>query len=419
MKSPPQSFKIEKALGAYLYPNDGSPILDGISSWWVTTHGHCEPRIAEAIARQSQKLDQVLFANFEHENAEQLISILGSFLPSELSHFFFSDNGSTSVEVALKMAIQFWQQCGLENKNKILSFKHSYHGDTVGAMSLSAEGVFTKPYRGLLFPVKRADQGVYLRDGIEAFTTSAMEILNEQHKELAAIILEPLIQGAGGMIVWPKVAVQKIVQEAQKNNVLVIFDEVMTGFGRTGSLFPHKRLGLTPDIVCLSKGLTGGSLPLGLTVTKPKVFEAFLSLKKEKMLFHGHSFTGNAISCAAATASLQLFKDRNYDQIWSFIERVHRAKAKSIENHPLVKDIRILGTMAAIEIADSLNNGYTSSITNDFCSFSLERGVFLRPLGNVIYTLPPYCVSEADLDLIWQVMVDFLSYLERLRLGPS
>lgn len=399
---------VQKAQGAHLILNN-KKVIDAISSWWVITHGHCEKSLVKAIQRQVQKLDQVLFANFDHQVALDLVQELLPLLPSHLTKVFFSDNGSTSVEVALKIALQSCQQKGEPQRKKFLSFTHSYHGDTAGAMSVSASGVFTNPYKPLLFSIETAQQGTLSSHSPSTFYKDFERKLEKHHKQLAAVIIEPFIQGAGGMIVWPQKALEHICKITKKAGVYLIFDEVMTGFGRTGSLFACDQLKVKPDILCLSKGLTGGTLPLALTISSQAIYKNFLSSRKEQALFHGHSFTGNPISCAAALANLKLLK-KNKKQLqkkWKTIESIHQQRIRHIKNKMKVKDARCKGLVAAVEKQNS--KGYSSGLAEEWTKSALKKGVFLRPLGETLYILPPYCISQKDLHKTWDIIESFLT----------
>lgn len=399
---PPLPF-VKKAKGEKLFLEDGRIIIDAISSWWVITHGHCEESIVEAVVEQAKSLDQTLFANTTHESGERLIQELSSLLPKSLSHFFFSDNGSTAVEVALKMALQACAIRGEEKRKRFLSFQYGYHGDTVGAMSVGGESSFTAPYKSMLFDAVRIDQAKFSYESSAAYTKAFLDVFETLHQETAAIIIEPLVQGAGGMIMWPEESVRTIVKTAQKAGVYVIFDEVMTGFGRTGELFALEKLNLEPDFLCLSKGITGGILPLALTIAKSHVYETFLSSNKEKMFFHGHSFTGNPISCAAAWANMKLLKKGDWKKNVDRISKIHRERLENVKLKHRLKDLRSCGSIAALEI-DVEDEGYGAAIGNRIQRNSWEKGVFLRPLGNVSYLLPPYCISSENLHYVWDVL---------------
>jgi adenosylmethionine-8-amino-7-oxononanoate aminotransferase len=383
-KIAPAPIPIARAEGAVLIDVDGREIIDAISSWWVTLHGHAQPEIAEAIGRQARLLEQVIFAGMTHEPAAGLAAALVEKLPRGLTRVFFSDNGSTAVEVAIKIALQYWQNRG-QPRARIAALEHAYHGDTFGAMSASARGLFTEPFGSQLFEVVRLPE----------------QPITDQ---LAAVIVEPLLQGAGGMRMWSEATLREIRDQTAEKGVLLIADEVLTGFGRTGPLFGCEKAGVIPDIICLSKGLTGGFLPLGATAAREEIFEAFLSTDRRHTLFHGHSFTANPIACAAAQASLALLNDASAARR-AAIERAHRSHLAKIAAHPCVTAPRVLGTVAAFNLGGV---GYLDPVGADLTHFALERGVLLRPLGDVVYVLPPYCTTDAQLDQIYGVITEFL-----------
>ncbi len=390
--------EIQRAEGALLFDAHGREIIDGISSWWVTLHGHAQPAIAAAIAEQARTLEQVIFAGFTHAPAADLAAALVARLPPGLSRVFYSDNGSTAVEVAIKMALQYWRNRG-EPRTRIAALEGAYHGDTFGAMSASARGLFTEPYDSQLFDVVRLpypDEQV-----IEALELAL-------RTPLAALIVEPLLQGATGMRMWSEATLRTMREMTAAHGVLLIADEVLTGFGRTGPLFACERAGIVPDIVCLSKGLSGGFMPLGATVAREAIFEAFLSTDRRFTLFHGHSFTANPLACAAGQASLALL-DEALAARRTAIERAHGAFLARIASHPRVVAPRITGTVAAFDLAaPGARTGYLAPVGGDLAAFALERGVLLRPLGNVVYVLPPYCTTEGQLEQIYAVITAFL-----------
>ena len=395
------------ARGSRIYLKNGRSVIDAISSWWVITLGHCEPSIVKAVQKQARTLDQVLFANFSHSPAKQLLKEIKDILPDELPYLFFSDNGSTAVESALKMAVQSWKQKGEAQRNLFISFKNSYHGDTVGAMSVSGKNLFTHPYKKLLFSVVRANQGNKSSDPISAYVSDFEEKIEKYHSVSAGVIIEPLIQGAGGMIIWPKEALKKICSLSRKKGLYLIFDEVMTGFGRTGELFAFQKLGIVPDLLCLSKGLTGGFLPLALTVVNQNIYDSFLSDEKKHLFFHGHSFTGNPISCAAAAANIKKIKEKKWRKEWLRITSFHEKKIQDLKGHKNLIDVRGCGTVAALEFCVK-NQGYSSHFAEKLTNKALQKGVFLRPLGNIVYILPPYCTSNTELEQIWAVIEEEL-----------
>ena len=395
--------RVVRAKESKIFLENGRELIDAISSWWVITHGHCHPQIVQAVQRQSEKLDQVLFGNFSHPVAEELVDSLTELLPPPLKHFFFSDNGSTAVEVALKMAIQACQQRGEPHRSRMVSFEHAYHGDTVGAMSVSGRGIFTDPYKEMLFDVIQVKQGAYSTDGVNAYVEGFKEKMAAHGSQVAAVILEPLVQGAGGMKVWEPSAVREVVQVARSHGAHVIFDEVMTGFGRTGTNFAMESVNEVPDLLCLSKGLTGGFMPMALTVANSQVYECFLSKEKSQMFFHGHSFTANSVACAAALASSKLMKEPQLKLKWEKIESIHRNHRAKYEGHPHVLDLRVCGTIAAIELK-AQQPGYESHFSQIITQKAMEEGVFLRPLGNILYILPPYCITTDELEQVWFVV---------------
>ena len=398
------------AKGSCIHLKNQQTIIDAISSWWVITLGHCHPAIVKAVQTQASKMDQILFANFSHLPARSLAKEIKTLLPKELKYLFFSDNGSTAVESALKMALQSFKQKEKHTKRAhFLSFTHSYHGDTTGAMSVSGRSLFNKPYKEMLFSVIRVKQGRYLSDPVSVWLEDFEKKLKIHHKSLAGVIIEPLIQGAGGMIVWPKEILQEICRLTKKKGLYLIFDEVMTGFGRTGEMFAFKKLNIIPDLICLSKGITGGFLPLALTIANEEIYNNFLSPEKKNMFFHGHSFTGNPISCAAAVANIRTLKQKKWKAHWKRIETFHRKQIQKFTNHKNILDVRVCGTMAALEM--KLNKqGYDSPFAEKLTAKAIKNGLFLRPLGNIIYILPPYCTSNSELEHIWSFIEEELSY---------
>jgi adenosylmethionine-8-amino-7-oxononanoate aminotransferase len=390
---------IVRAEGVYLYDSSGRPIIDAISSWWVTLHGHACAPIAEAIAAQARSLEQVIFAGCTHEPAARLASELCSQLPEGLTRVFFSDDGSTAVECAVKMALQYWVNRE-QPRGLIAALEGAYHGDTFGAMSVGGRSVFSAAFEEQLFRVER------LPDPSRGDTISALrELLERKGEELAAVIVEPLLLGAGGMRMWSEEMLFEVRTLAAAAGVLLIADEVLTGFGRTGSLFACERARVTPDIVCLSKGLTGGFLPLGVTVATEQIFEAFAGADRRRTFFHGHSYTANPLACAAARASLTLL-DARCAQKRAEIEVTHRACLQRLQSHARVERPRVLGTIAAFDIAGE--EGYLATVGTTLATFALAEGVLLRPLGNVVYVLPPYCITTDELGRIYDVILDFL-----------
>jgi adenosylmethionine-8-amino-7-oxononanoate aminotransferase len=393
---------IVSAHGAYLRDKAGREIFDAISSWWVTLHGHTHPGIAAAISAQAAQLEQVIFADFTHEPAARLATELVRIAPRGLTRVFYSDDGSTAVEVAIKIALQRPQNAGLERRT-IVALERAYHGDTFGAMSVSARSIFTAPFDGLLFDVVR------LGDPSETDVAAQLELLiADKGHALAAVIVEPMLLGAGGMRVWPAEMLRAIRTSTSAAGIPLIADEVLTGFGRTGPLFACEYAEIVPDIMCLSKGLTGGFLPMGATLTTERIFDDFVSTNVGHTLFHGHSYTANPLACAAALASIALL-DAECAVRRNDITRAHHVAADRFRAHASVQNVRVLGTMVAFE----LNGGhdYTNSIGASLKRFALERCVLLRPLGNTVYLLPPYCSTASDLARAYAVVEEFLATL--------
>src|SRR5277367_4364013 len=340
----PPPIRITKAEGVYLYTDDGRKLIDGISSWWVNLHGHGHPAIVSAIAEQAAKVDHVLLAGFTHDAVENLRKGLRKILPGTLEHIFFSDDGSTAVEVALKMAVQYWENVGRPEKRKLVALEHAYHGDTAGAMSVGADSDFVAAFQELRFPVWRVPSAHCFRCPVGKrratcdidCTGPLARLLEERHDEIAAVIVEPLLQGAGGMIVHPVEFLQRVRRLCAQYNVLLIADEVLTGFGRCGKMFACELAGIAPDIVCLSKGLTGGVLPMGATVCTSAIHDAFRSKDRARTFYHGHSYTGNPLAAAAGIASLGIFEREPVFERIRAISEIHCQRLAAIRNHPAV-----------------------------------------------------------------------------------
>jgi adenosylmethionine-8-amino-7-oxononanoate aminotransferase len=394
----PLPLPITRAHGAWLYESNGRPVFDAISSWWVTTHGHAQPEIADAIATQARTLDHVMFAGFTHEPAAELAAALVARLPRGLTRVFYSDNGSTAVEVAIKLSLQSFVNRGTPRR-LIAALDNAYHGDTFGAMAASGRGVFTSAFEPLFFEVAR------LPDPSVGDTLAALDaLIDARGAELAAVIVEPLLLGAGGMRVWDERVLQGIRARTQAAGVHLIADEVLTGFGRTGPMWACERADVRPDLMCLSKGLTGGFLPLGATVATEAIFDTFLG-ERTRTFFHGHSYTANPIACAAARAALALHDDDSDDaRIMLEVAQAHHLAAYA--GHPGVGATRQLGTVAAIELVGT--PGYLSEIGRALSAFTVQEGVLLRPLGNVAYVLPPYCTTHEELAQVHEVIQRFL-----------
>ncbi len=395
----PLPIPIVRASGAYLYDASGRAIFDAMSSWWVTLHGHAQPEIAEAIAVQARTLEQVIFAGFTHEPGARLATELAARAPVGLERVFFSDNGSTAVEVAIKIALQYWHNRG-EPRRMIAALENAYHGDTFGAMSVSARGLFTDVFGEHLFEVAR------LPDPVDGDVIAAFDaLLATRGGEIAALIVEPMLMGAGGMRMWSADTLRGLRELTARHGIPLIADEVLTGFGRTGPMFACEHAGISPDLMCLSKGITGGFMPLGATLASEALFDVFLSDDRTKTLFHGHSFTANPIACAASLASLALLDDRARRAARA-IEASHRRAAARFARCRGARNVRVLGTVIALELATS-EHGYLSSIGQTVARRALERGVLLRALGDTVYVLPPYCSIDDDLALAYDAIAEF------------
>jgi adenosylmethionine---8-amino-7-oxononanoate aminotransferase len=391
---------VTRSEGAALYTDDGRRIVDAISSWWVTTHGHSHPRIMKAIADQAGKLDQIIFAGWTHEPAETLAHALVAMMPRPLDHVFYSDSGSTSVEVALKMALGYWTNRG-EPRHRILVMEHSYHGDTIGAMSVGQRGIFNRAYAELLFDV---DQIPFPSAGNEQATLDALEAICRTQQP-AAFIVEPLILGAGGMLIYPAWVLREMRMICLRHDVLFIADEVMTAWGRTGTLLACEQAGIVPDLLCLSKGLTGGSVPLAVTMATPAIFAAHYSQDRAKQFFHSSSYTANPIACAAANANLAIWRDEPVrERITDLAERQAQALAP-LALLPGLSNARQSGTITAIDV-DVPGGGYLSEIGPKLLAFFTSRNLLLRPLGNSIYVMPPYCIDDTDLAAVYVAIAD-------------
>lgn len=397
---------VVKGKGALLFDEDGSSYIDGISSWWVNLHGHAHPYIAKMIYKQAKTLEQVIFAGFTHQPAVELAERLVPLLPGDFSKLFYSDDGSTAVEVSLKMALQFWANRGEEKRNKILAFNNSYHGDTFGAMSASSRSVFTKAFSDKLFEVIFIDTpSEHNLDRIRA------KVLQYQH-EVACFIYEPLLQGAGGMKMYDSGIFNAFLDFIKQQDIICIADEILTGFYRTGKFFASEYMARKPDIVCLSKGLTGGTMALGITACTENIYDAFVSDDKTKTFFHGHSFTANPLACTAALASLDLLQKRHsllkIDSIIKLNEKFI-SKLEKTSYKKQIKNIRQLGTVVAFEIITRDADQYLNDISTLFTKYCLRLGVYLRSLGNTIYVMPPYCTTKKQLKKIFTAIEGFLN----------
>lgn len=398
---------IAEGKGSLLFDKEGNQYIDGISSWWVNIHGHANKTIAKAIAKQAQQLEQVIFAGFTHTPAQRLAKKTLQLFDGHFGKVFFSDNGSTAVEVAVKMALQFWHNRGDKKKTKIIALENAYHGDTFGAMSVGARSAFNAPFEKHLF------ETVYLPVPRKDNLDNCIAMLQKACKkgDVAAMIYEPLVQGSGGMIMYEAAHLDKLLTAAKKENILCIADEVMTGYGRTGKLFASEYLKQKADIICLSKGLTGGFLPMGLTLCTDTVYKAFLSSDRMKTLFHGHSYTANPLACAAALASLKILKSDICRTRIETIALSHKNFAAKNKKHPALSDIRVQGTILALEFKTNADTSYFNTFRDKAYRYFIDRGILLRPLGNIIYFMPPYCTTEAQLKKVYKTLQQSLTDL--------
>lgn len=406
IKTAPLPIPIVRGEGAYLFDDKGNRYIDGMASWWVNVHGHAHPYLAKKISEQLFTLEHAIFSGFTHEPAVQLAERLLKRLPHNQSKIFYSDNGSTAVEVALKMAFQYWSNKNVV-KTKIIAFENAYHGDTFGGMSVGARNAFNLPFSKLLFDV------IHIPVPVKGSEKETMDALKKAvaEQEIAAFIFEPLVQGAGGMVMYSEKVLDELIKHCRENNVITIADEVMTGFGRTGKFFASDYLMYKSDIVCLSKGLTGGVMPLGVTSCAEFIYEAFISDDKMKTFFHGHSYTANTTACSAALASLDLFDLPAAFENVHRIEKKHNAFLQKIKNHKALIDARQLGTIIAFEVKTEEHTNYLNSLSERISSFFISKGIILRPLGNIVYVLPPYCIKDEDLDYIYESIEVFLEEL--------
>ncbi len=407
MKTARPPIPIVKGKGALVFDEDGKAYIDAIASWWLNTHGHGHPYIAEKIYQQALAIEHIIFADFTHHPAVELVERLLEKINGNQARAFFSDNGSTSIEVALKMCFQHWHNLD-QPKTKIIAFENAYHGDTFGAMSVGARSAFSAPFAPFLFDVEFIEPPL---PGNEQLAIDQMKKALESD-DVAGFIYEPLIQGAGGMLMHDPKVLDTLIGLCKAKNVLCIADEVMVGFGRTGKFFGSHWMENQADIMCFSKGLTGGAMALAITTCTDQVFQAFYSSDKWKTLFHGHSFTGNPIACAAALASMDLFDRPETATSLLRIEKQHLEFKEKIKDHPLVTNLRHQGVILAFELQNEGDNSYFSSIRDEIWHFFIDRQIILRPLGNTIYINPPYCITETELNQVYQVIEDLLKHLQ-------
>ena len=396
----PDNVPIAKGKGVYLYTDEGKKILDAVSSWWVNVHGHSHEYIIEKVHEQMQNLEHVIFAGFTHEPAVRIAERLLSASGNKFDKVFFSDNGSTSTEVALKMAFQYHFNREDTARKRVIALDGAYHGDTFGAMAVGERNKFSKPFSDYLFKV---DFIPFPKD-----ESVLVELENQlRNRDVGAFIFEPIIQGAAGMRMYSPELLGKMIALCHRYGTLTIADEVMTGFGRTGTLFACDQLTENPNFMCLSKGITGGFFPMGVTMADATVTEAFKYDNHEKTFFHGHSYTGNATICAAANASLDLFERQETKDAIEMIAEEHTKFVARFEGNKKIKDARSHGTVCALEV-DAGNTSYFNAIRDKAYNYFLEQGILLRPLGNVICILPPFCITREQLQEVYDAIEVFI-----------
>ena len=402
-KTVPDFPAIVKGKDALLWDENGKEYIDAIASWWVNPFGHSNKIMADAIYEQLTTLEHVLFGGFTHNKAVELSEKLMEILPYNQQKIFYSDNGSTAVEVAIKVALQYNYNKGIV-KTKVIAFEDAFHGDTFGAMAASGITFFTEAFKGSLLEVVRIPVPT---EGNEEQTIKTLENLVKTN-EFAAFIFEPLVLGAAGMVMYAPEVLDKLICICNQNNVFTIADEVMTGFGKTGKTFASDYLENKPDMMCLSKALTGGTIPMAITTFTQEIFDGFLDEDVNKAFFHGHTFTANPTGCAAALASITLLETEEMQKNIQRIHDLHLVFEQKIKNHPKVKTTRVLGVIFALEIKTETQESYYGTMRNKLYNFFIENGVILRPVGNIVYILPPYIITENQLQKVYQTIENAL-----------
>ncbi len=409
MKNKPVSQQVVKAEGVELTLQNGEKLVDGVSSWWATIHGYNHPYINNAIQKQAGDFSHIMLGGLTHAPAQQLAEKLSQITPEGLEYTFFSDSGSVGVEVAVKIAIQYWLNQGIRDKYKMLSLTKAYHGDTFKAMEVGCDDDFHVTYQGIIkrdFMIEAPKASFYDEaDVVENDVAVLEQMLAENHNQIAGFILEPIAQCAGGFNLYHPEYLRRARKLCDKYQVLLIFDEVATGFGRTGKLFAANHAEVTPDIMILGKALTAGYVGHAATIVRPHIFEGFYGDSYEQALMHGPTFMGNALACSIALAGIELFEKENYLAKISVIERILKEELFALkltgQQSPRIKDIRVLGAIGVIEVTDAKH-------LEGFQQYAIEQGVWLRPFGNYLYTMPPYVITEAQLRKITKVMKDWI-----------
>ncbi|MEO8855056.1 MAG: adenosylmethionine--8-amino-7-oxononanoate transaminase [Ginsengibacter sp.] len=409
-KSMMPAVPIVKGEKSLLIDEKGNKYIDGISSWWVNIHGHGNKFIAKKIYEQAKKLEQVIFTAFTHEPAVLLAEKLLGVLPGDFSKVFYSDDGSTAIEVSIKLCLQYWKNKGDTKRIKILAFHNSYHGDTFGAMSVSERGIYTSAFEDKLFDV------IFIDTPNDKNIDQLKSEIDQYKDELVCFIYEPLLQGAGGMLMYHPEYLDQLLKFLKEQNIICIADEVLTGFYRTGKFFAGDYLETKADIICLSKALTGGTMALGVTACTENIYDEFVSDDKTKTLFHGHSFTANPLACTAGIASFELIQKKEcMDGVKNIISHHQKfaQKLERLQKKNYIKNIRQTGTIIAFEICTSDSDDYLNNISKIFTPFCMEHGVYLRSMGNTIYVMPPYCISSKELRKIYKVIFQFIGKFVR------
>ena len=406
MKTAPPPLPVVRGDGVWLELADGRRVLDGISSWWVNIHGHAHPRLNRALAEQAATLEHVMLAGFAHEPGARLAAALAARAPSGLDRVFYSDDGSTAVEVALKMAYQAWRLRGEKQRTLFVALDDAYHGDTFGAMAAGGVRAFHDAWSDLFFTVRRVATPDSRARG--SSSPDLASLLADEGERVAAVIVEPMLQGAGGMLVQPPSFLAEVRRLTREHGIPLIADEVLTGFGRTGRFFACEHADVVPDLMCVSKALTGGYLPLAATLASEAMFEAFWSDDRARTFFHGHSFTGNPLACAVALASLALFDENDCLARVRAMSKRFAARTARIASLPGVSHPRTLGGMTAVDLASDVG-GYLDDLGPRLTAAFLDRGVLLRPLGNVLYVLPPYAIRDNEIDHVFDTIEDLIS----------
>lgn len=403
-KMTPEHLGIVKTEGVYLYDESGNKYIDAISSWYTSVYGHCHPHMVQKVTEQVQTMDQIVFAGFTHPAAVEMSEKLMGILPNNQQKIFFSDNGSTTVDIAIKMSLQYHFNQG-KKKLRIIAFENAFHGDTFGAMSVSGLDVYNGPFADVVLKVDRI--AVPNEENIDQVIHEFKEMIASN--EVACFVFEPLVQGANCMQMHKADYLDELIALAQQNDVVCVADEVMTGFGKTGTYFASDSLENKPDVMCLSKALTGGMIPMGLTTCTQKIYDAFYADEIAKGFFHGHTYSANPIACAAVIASVELLQSKEIQQGIQLIKKGHQQFLETIKNHSKIKEIRTLGVILAIDLDLEIDR-YGKDRNAIFTHF-MNKGIFLRPLGNTLYIVPPYIIKQQELDVLYCEMKNYIESL--------